>query len=166
MPLLTPATGAVLCLLLSTPICLWVLFTDLKYMKIRNAASLLLIAIFAICGLLFLPFEIWAWRWMQMIAVFSLGLLLNHLIHFGMGDVKFAAAASLFIAPQAQSVQLVLLLFSAATLASIMTHRVMRRQKICREMAPDWVSWNRRDFPLGVPLALTLWGYLLLWPTA
>ncbi len=166
MTLLTPATGALLCLMLSTPICLWVLYTDLKYMKIRNAASLLLIAIFALCGLLFLPFEVWAWRWLHMIAVFGLGLVLNHLIHFGMGDVKFSAAASLFIAPAADAVQQMLLLFSAATLASILTHGLMRKQKSCREMAPDWVSWNRRDFPLGVPLALTLWGYLLLSATA
>ena len=42
-------------LALVTPICGWVIFTDLKYMKIRNAAVLALIAVFALAGPLVLP---------------------------------------------------------------------------------------------------------------
>lgn len=149
-----------LLLFLVTPICGWVIFTDLKYMKIRNAAVLALIAVFALAGPFVLPFHDWLWRWSHLAVVLAIGVLLHLIAHFGAGDAKFAAAAAPFIAATPEGIRLAVMLLAAFTLAGFAMHRGARRLSALRRIAPDWVSWTRADFPLGIALAATLWTWL------
>ena len=53
-------------------------------------------------------------------------------------------------------------LFAAILLAAFATHRLFRRVETIRRLTPDWQSWARRDFPMGLALGGTLAFYLLL----
>lgn len=149
-------------LVLLTPICLWVIFTDLKYMKIRNMASLVLLGLFAVGGLLLMPPEVWLWRWLNLVVVLVIGLVLNAVAHFGMGDVKFAAAAAPFFSASPGSIEIAMLLLAMLTIAAFLLHRLARAIPPIRRATPDWESWTRKDFPFGIVLAATLWGYYAL----
>ncbi len=154
---LNPTTSALAFLCLVTPICGWVIFTDLKYMKIRNNAVLVLLMIFFLVGPAVLPIEVWIWRWVNLLVVLIIGLFLHFQAGFGAGDVKLAAAAAPFFDPSAEGIELVCLLLPALTIAALLTHRIARAIPTLRNCAPDWISWNCAEFPFGVPLAATLW---------
>lgn len=157
---LSQSTAALVLLIATLPICAWVVFTDLKFMKIRNVAVLALIGVFAVVGLAVLPPEIWAWRWLHLPVVLGIGLLLNIAAGVGMGDVKFAAAAAPFFAIQPSHVWLMIVLLQACLLAAFTTHRIARAIPAVRAATPDWVSWGHRKFPFGLVLVGTLEGYL------
>ncbi len=154
-----PQAAAVF-LVLVAPICAWVVYTDLKFMKIRNMAVLALLAVFAVAGLLVLPLEVWAWRWSHLLVVLGVGLLLNMAAGVGMGDVKFAAASAPFFATEPSHVMMVVILLQACLLGAFATHRIARAIPAVRAATPDWVSWGHRKFPFGLVLVGTLLGYL------
>ena len=56
----------------------------------------------------------------------------------------------------------ILYLFAGVLLAAVATHRLMRRVKPIRAQTPDWVSWDHKNFPMGLALAGTLGFYLIL----
>ena len=58
--------------------------------------------------------------------------------------------------------QLVLLLIATTTLITFALHRIARAIPAVRRATPDWESWKRADFPFGLVLATTLWGYYAL----
>lgn len=157
---LSGQTASLIFLVLITPICLWVVFTDLKYMKIRNTAVLAMLAVFAVGGLFLMPVELWVWRWVNFAVVLGVGFLLNLIAHFGAGDAKFAAAAAPLVAVAPEHLRLVMLLLCAFLLAAFTAHRILRKIPAVRAMAPDWVSWQRADFPMGLALVGTIWTYL------
>ena len=157
---LTPPQAGLVFLLLVTPICIWVIYTDLKYMKIRNTAVMALVAIYAIAGPLVLPLDVWAWRLLHLVVVLAVGVFLNVVAHFGAGDAKVAAAAAPFFSASAAG--LVIVLLAAFLLGAFAAHRIFRAIPAVRRMTPDWVSWTRADFPLGLALVGTLWTYLLI----
>jgi len=159
---LSASAAALVLLVLITPICLWVIYTDLKYMKIRNGAVLALMAIFAVAGVLVLPVEVWLWRWTHLAVILAIGIVLNVIAHFGAGDAKFAAAAAPFFSHTPDSIRLTVILLAGLTIAAFVAHRALRAIPAVRALAPDWVSWTRRDFPFGLGLAGTLWAYLAL----
>ncbi len=152
--------AALMLLLAVAPVCGWVVYTDLKYMKIRNWAVLALVAVFAVVGGLALPPEVWLWRWLHLPVVLGVGLVLNIAAGVGMGDVKFAAASAPFFATDPAHVMIVVLLLQACTLAAFVTHRTARAIPAVRAATPDWVSWGHRKFPFGLVLVGTLMGYL------
>ena len=154
--------SALVFLVLITPICAWVVFTDLKYMKIRNSAVVALLAVFAFAGPLLLPLDVYLWRWSHFAVVLAIGFVLNFIAHFGAGDAKFAAAAAPFFATAPSHIQMMVFLLSAFLLGAFAAPRVLRRIPAVRAMAPDWVSWTRADFPMGLALVGTLWTYLLI----
>jgi prepilin peptidase CpaA len=82
--------------------------------------------------------------------------------HFGAGDAKFAAAAAPFFARAPGDITVIVMLLSAFLLGAFATHRIARTIPALRTMAPDWVSWTRKDFPMGLALVGTLWSYLLI----
>lgn len=143
------------------PICLYVAYTDLAFMKITNKAVLVLGAVFVVLGPLVLPsLEIYAWRLSHIAVVLVAGILLNAAGALGAGDAKFCAAAAPFVA--LGDWQRVLLLFAALMLAAFFTHRVARMSPL-RRIAPHWVSWTeRKRFPMGLALGPTLAAYLCL----
>ena len=157
---LTPPQAYLALLVFTLPVCAWVCWSDLKTMKIPNLAVMAMIAIFLVIGLLVFPFEPWAWRWLNLLVVLAIGFLLNAIANVGAGDAKFAAAAAPFIS--VSHLQLVLPLFAAFLQGAFAAHRILRAIPAVRAMTPDWVSWKRKDFPMGLALVGTFVTYMVL----
>lgn len=159
---LSVAQAAAAFLVLLAPISAWVIYTDLKFMKIRNLTVVVTLALFAIAGPLVLPFDVWAWRWLHVPVVLAVGILLNMAAGVGMGDVKFAAAIAPFFSTDPSHVLVMAMLVQASLLAAFATHRLARAIPSVRAATPDWASWGHRKFPFGLVLAGTLMGYLVV----
>lgn len=160
MVLAQSAWAALWLLLGALPIAVWVIWTDLSTMKIPNKAVLALIGLYAVAGVLTLPLAVWAWSWLHLGVVLAIGFVMNQMGGFGAGDAKFAAAMAPFVAlPDAG---FVLILLSLMAVVTFLLHRIARRIAAVRAAAPDWVSWERREFPFGIALAPTLIVYLAL----
>ena len=143
------------------PICFYVAYTDLAFMKITNKAVLTLGAVYVIVGPFVLPDLVqYAWGFASFAIVLVIGMILNAASTMGAGDAKFLAFAAPFVAP-ADAI-LVLMALGAVTLAAVITHRAVRASRL-RAIAPDWESWNQgKRFPLGLALGPTLALYLCL----
>lgn len=144
----------------AAPIGVWVAWSDMKRMKIPNRAVIALVLVFASVGLVALPLEVWAWRWVHLAIILAAGFVANAAGLMGAGDAKFAAAMAPFVARG--DVILVLYLFSAVLLAGYLTHRLARAIPAIRHRTPDWESWTRSDFPMGLCLGSFLIVYLAL----
>ncbi len=144
------------------PICLYVAWSDMKYMKIPNTSVLALLAVFVVVGLIALPLELYFWRYANFALVLLIGFLMTAARLVGAGDAKFAAAMAPFIAPQ--DGMLVLTLFAAVLLAAYVAHKIAGSIPAVRKATPDWVSWSvgNKKFPMGLALGGTLAFYLLL----
>lgn len=142
------------------PICFWAAWSDLKYMKIRNKSVVALFGIFAVVGLLALPFDVYLWRLVQGAVVLVLGILANMLRLLGAGDAKFAAGMALFV-PAADAPAFFILL-SVVMIAALVTHRLFRAIPAVRSQTADWVSWQSRKFPMGLALGGGLGIFLAL----
>lgn len=141
------------------PIAIWVTWSDMSSMKIPNKAVLALMIVFAIIGLIALPFMEYLWRWSHFAVVLVITFVLNALRLLGAGDAKFAAAMAPFIAlPDWYPF---MFLLGATLIAAFIVHRVAKATRI-RQMVPDWESWTRREFPMGMALAPALVFYLLI----
>ncbi|MEM1078794.1 MAG: prepilin peptidase [Pseudomonadota bacterium] len=156
-----PATATKVFLLLVSPLCVYVAWSDMKFMRIPNWTVLALLGIFAVAGPFLLPLVEYGWRWLHMLVVLGAGFVMSSLRLVGAGDAKFAAAMAPFVA--LHHATLVLVLFAGVLLAAFATHRAVRRVPALRGLTPDWESWTRdRDFPMGLALSGTLMLYLAL----
>ena len=153
-----PASAALWFLPVAVPIALWVAWSDMRAMRIPNLAVMALLAGYAVVGLFVLPLEVWAWGWAHFAIVLVAGFVLNIAGLIGAGDAKFAAAMAPFVA--AADVLTMLPLFAAVLLAAFVTHRAARAVPAVRGLTPNWESWQRRDFPMGLALAGALVLYL------
>jgi prepilin peptidase CpaA len=160
MALAQSADAALWLMLAALPIAGWVIWTDLSRMRIANRAVLALIGVYAVVGGLTLPLAVWAWSWISLVVVLVVGFVLSQTGGFGAGDAKFAAAMAPFVA--LGDAGLFLILLSGLSIVTFVLHRTARRIPAIRRAAPDWVSWERRDFPFGVALAPALIVYLAL----
>ena len=162
MPLEITSWAAAWFLPFVTPICLWVIWSDLKAMRIPNLSVLALAGIFVVVGLVAIS-PIWpdyAWRLAVMIAALVAGIIANAAGLMGAGDSKFIAAAAPFVAPG--DWRMIILIFAANLLAAYATHRIAKHSAL-RDLAPDWISWNAgKKFPMGFALGATLIIYLIL----
>ena len=142
------------------PICIWVALSDLRAMRIPNVSVYAMVVIFAIVGLIALPFEDYLWRYSHLVVVLVIGMVMTAGGLMGAGDAKFAAAAAPFIA--FGDLRLIFLLFAAMLLAGFSAHRLVKHSPL-RKLAPDWKSWNVGwDYPMGLSLGATLALYLVL----
>jgi prepilin peptidase CpaA len=155
---LTPFQIYQVFLVLCLPICAWVVWSDLKTMKIPNKSVIALIGVFVFAGLVVMPLEPWLWRWLNFAVVLAIGFVLNAVANVGAGDAKFAAAAALFVT--ASHAGFILPLFAAFLLAAFAAHRIFRAIPAVVRATPDWVSWQRKDFPMGLALVGTFVTYL------
>ena len=141
------------------PISLWVAWSDLKFMKIPNKAVLALTLTFVIVGFFVLPLTEYLWRYLHLVVVLVIGFALNMARLIGAGDAKFAAAMAPFV-PLADF-RTFRTLFVLVLIAAFITHRVFRAIPFARNMAPDWVSWGSKKFPMGTALGGGLSIYLI-----
>lgn len=142
------------------PICLYVIWSDLARMKIPNLAVIALGAVFLSVGLIALPLDAFLWRLVTAGVIFVVGLILYSIGGIGAGDIKFAAVMAPFFHPG--DLRTALYLFAGVLLAAVATHRLGRRVPAVRKLTPDWVSWDHKNFPMGLALAGALAFYLLL----
>lgn len=142
------------------PICIWVAWNDMKYMKIPNKAVLALFVVFAVVGLFALPIAEYPWRYTHFAIVLAIGFIANMAGVMGAGDAKFAAAAAPFVATG--DLPLLIPLFAAVLLGAFATHRLFRMIPAMRRRTGDWESWTRGDFPMGLALGGSMIFYLLL----
>ena len=77
----------------------------------------------------------------------------------GAGDAKFAAAMAPFVA--LGDWQPFMFLLGATIIAAFIIHRVAKATAI-RSMVPEWESWTRKEFPMGMALAPSLVFYLAI----
>ncbi len=131
----------------------------MKFMKIPNKAVVALAVIFLVVGLIALPLTDYPARLLQLVVVLAVGFGLNMIGAIGAGDAKFAAAMAPFIATA--DGRLLLYFFASVLLAAVVTHRAFRRSDAAKRLAPDWESWTRKDFPMGLALGGTLAFYLI-----
>lgn len=155
---MTPAAAMLLAPFV-LPICLWVAWSDMKFMKIPNAAVIVLFAVWLVPGLVavalsLLPAKVWALGWGLAGAVLALGFVASAAGLVGAGDAKFAAAMAPFLT--GANPRLTLALFAACLLGAVAAHRLARRLPALRRAAPDWLSWEHKDFPMGLALSGTL----------
>jgi prepilin peptidase CpaA len=157
--LATPPGAALWLLIPAVPVGLYIAFTDMKAMRIPNHAVAALALGFAVFGLIGLPLDDWAWRWLHLVVILLAGMALNAAGALGAGDAKFAAAAAPYVA--AADWRALVLIFAGVLLAAWATHRLARAS--LRHLAPDWQSWSTgKRFPMGLALGPTLIAYLAL----
>lgn len=155
-----PQSVALWLFLVSLPACLWSAWSDLSAMKIRNNAVLLLAGVFVIAAPFLMPLQQVGWQLLQLVVVLLVGMVMNGAGLIGAGDAKFTAAAAPYV--MLSDWKLVVMLFATVTLAAVVSHRLAGVTPL-RKLAPEWESWTRKgDFPMGLPLGITLSLYLLI----
>lgn len=156
--MLFDGTAALLAFLCAVPIAVWVAWSDLARMKIPNRAVLALLGVFVVLGLIFLPLPVLGWQIAQGAILLVVCFLLSIVGVLGAGDAKFIAVMTPFFLTG--DIMIISVIFAIAVVTSFILHRLARKSPI-KNMAPNWESWERtKDFPMGVPLALTLIVYL------
>ena len=141
------------------PIMLWVSYTDLKYMKIRNNAVMALAGVFVIVGFIVLPLPDLAWRFSQLVVVLVITFLMSIAGLIGAGDAKLAAAmAPYFVVYDGVWI---MLNFALILILSFTFHRLIRRIPAVKHATPDWASWEHKQFPMGLALSVLLVVYLI-----
>ena len=75
--MLISATAALWFLPFVLPICVYICYTDMKGMRIPNHAVMALFAVFAVLGVIALPFDAYLWRYMHLVVVLVAGIALN-----------------------------------------------------------------------------------------
>ncbi|QYZ71684.1 prepilin peptidase [Neotabrizicola shimadae] len=145
------ATAALIFLPFVLPICLWVAWSDMKFMRIPNLANYALALVWLVLGLFLVPLADWAWGIALGLAVLVVGFLANLTRLVGAGDAKFAAAMAPFFLGTPWNV--VYILFASCLLGAFAAHRTMRAMGAFRSATPDWASWTDAKFPMGLALA-------------
>ncbi|MBP0481347.1 A24 family peptidase [Sagittula salina] len=144
----------------AAPLCLYIMFTDLKAMRIPNHAVVTLFAVFVVVGLIALPFQEYLWRYVYFVVALIAGMALTAARAMGAGDAKWIAAMAPFI--HLGDLSLFMLLFGAMLMAAYIGHRIAKYSPL-RRLAPDWDSWHKgKKFPMGLALGPTLAVYLAL----
>ena len=141
------------------PLCFWVTFTDLKYMKIRNEAVIATAAVWLILGYFAVGMHYWLWGFAIMAIVLVLTFIGNILGLFGAGDANFAAAISSIYA--GGDWRLILVLYMTCSIGALLVHRILRGIPAVRNASADWKSWHSRKFPFGLALSSMAIFYLL-----
>lgn len=156
---LPPVRLALVFLPFVIPICIWVAWSDMKFMKIPNKAVLAMAALWPLLGWIAPPLHLWLWGFVLLAIVLVAGFLANIVGLFGAGDAKFAAAmAPVFVGGD---IRLIAALYAACSLAAFAAHRAMKHIPAFRAATPDWKSWTSKKFPMGLALAGMLLFYLL-----
>ena len=160
------STIATLYFVITAPVLFYIIFTDLRYMRIYNGSNIVLFLLFLIPAPFFFAVPEIGWRLLAGVIAFAIGFLLNIAGRLGGGDAKFLPAATPFIATG--DIPFVLVMLAFFGIVTIIVHRGLLFVPPFRAAVSDWVSWNhpkmngKPAMPYGVALALTLSVYLFL----
>lgn len=149
--------------LLTLPVSLWVIYTDLTEMKIRNEAVLATMAIFVVGGFFLMPFEEYLWRYLHFLVVLGVCFLMFATVGMGAGDAKYiAASAPMVVLADLAEVAVLYVVWSIILLVGM---TIARRSTALRTAKPDWIWFadDRKGYvPFGLALAPTMSSYFLL----
>ncbi len=137
-------------LILISPILIAVAYCDLRFMRIPNVLSVLIVAIFVISSLIYPSDDLIA-RITVAAAVFALGFTGFCFRMLGGGDVKILSALMLLV--PLHSLALFAYIFSAAMLVGIVAILAVRRLPLAVGHGWKSISGSTR-FPMGVSIAL------------
>jgi prepilin peptidase CpaA len=145
---------------LTVPLTLWIVWTDLAAMRIRNEAVLAMLVVFAVAGAFVLPLDVYLWRYAHFAVMLAVCFVFSITVGMGAGDAKYiAAAAPMVTLPDLQAVAI---LYAGWSVLLLLGMFAARRSTALRLSAPDWV-WFEEDrkghVPFGLALAPTLTSY-------
>jgi prepilin peptidase CpaA len=141
--------------------CLWAAWSDLTTMTIPNRIVLAVAAIYVVLGPLVLPFDAYLWGFANGAIALVAGFLLFLTGQFGAGDAKFLAAIALYVGRI--DVPTVLWIYAILALLSVAVVSLVKwRMKEFAAKGPLGSLREKRRFPLGLPLALSILVYLAL----
>lgn len=139
-------------LLVALPFAFWAAFQDLSRMKLPNWMTIAIAVVFILLGPFLFPLEDYLWRIGIGVSVFVVVLILSLVVEIGGGDIKYTAAVLPWIPMPLMPVFVVIL--AGAVLIGFVMHRIARRQRWIRAMAPRWVSWRRQRYPMGLSISV------------
>jgi prepilin peptidase CpaA len=152
------------------PVALYIVWNDLRTMRISNRSVMFLFGVFIVIGPIAFGLPDYFYQLVQAPVVLALGILLWGLRLMGGGDAKLLAAMAPYIV--LSDFVSVLWIFVAASLGGLVTHSLFRFTPL-RRIVPDWASWSARKgdlrgglfgldmaFPKGLVLGMTLVFYL------
>lgn len=154
------ATAALWTLLFAAPLSFIAAYNDLARMKLPNAIVLALVALYILLGPFIFELQTYLWGFSHGVVMYFVGMFAFRYMGVGAGDGKFAAAMSMFI-PLADA-SLVLTIFCGFLLAAFAAHRAAKAIPAIRNAAPNWVSWEHKKFPAGLPITGSFVTYLCL----
>jgi len=142
------------------PIAIWAAWSDLARMKIPNLAVLALLATTIPLGFLAMPAMDWLIRLINAPVILAICFVFFAAGAMGAGDAKYAAAAAPLF--DRHDLPLIIILTSATLLAGFTLHRAVLYTPALRNRMPDWHSWERKDFPMGLVISGIILFYLLI----
>lgn len=138
-------------MLILAPVLVAVAYFDLRFMRIPNILSLLVLAVFAAAMVFFPPADLLA-RLAIAGSVFLLGFVGFFFRLIGGGDVKILSALMLVV--PTGGIAIFANVFSVSMLVGIMLMLAIRRFPHANSLG--WKSFGRsRKFPMGLSIALT-----------
>ena len=72
-----PDLAAMVLLVLAAPVCAWVAYTDLRFMRIRNAAVYTLFGLFVVAGPFLMSLSDYGWQLAHMPILLALGVAMR-----------------------------------------------------------------------------------------
>ena len=141
---------SILPILLTVPVLVLVAYCDLRFMRIPNVLSILLVVLFVGSSLVFPPNDL-LMRVSVAAGVFGLGFVGFCFRLLGGGDVKILAALMLFV--PVQNLEVFSFLFSGSLLLGVLTIVGLRR--LPQTAGHPWKSLSGSvKFPMGISIAL------------
>lgn len=141
------------------PLMLVVIVSDLKQMRIPNAAILGVLLLFFATGSWGLPFDVFLWRivYGMLALVIGFGIFSLGTGAIGAGDLKLIAVLVPFV--QVNSLVTLLLLFSMSAILLIAVHQIARLAT--RKQTTGWKSFDQAVYlPAGVALGVSMIAYM------
>jgi prepilin peptidase CpaA len=143
---------------LTAPLLILMAWGDLRYMRIRNFAVLLLAGVFIVAGPFLFDLSEYGTRWLQMGGMLGITFFLTMAGVMGGGDAKMLAAMAPYVALPDSGFFLMIL--ACAMISALLTHRMFRALPPATAAAPDWRSWTHAKVPMGLGLSGALLLYL------
>ncbi|HUF55766.1 MAG TPA: prepilin peptidase [Thermohalobaculum sp.] len=152
-------TPLIIALIAMTPLMAYVMWSDLKSLRIPNWVVLAVLGVYLVTGLWGLPLEVFLWR-----LAFAAGFLVVGFGIFalaggkvGAGDMKLIAVLIPFVS--ASDVLFVLFVYGVVTLVGLMLHRLIRARLKGRKTG--WMALDQSIYyPVGLVLGITTLIYL------
>ena len=152
-------TPLIVALIAMTPLMVYVMWSDLKSLRIPNWVVLAVLGIFVVTGLWGLPLETFLWRLVHGAVAIAIGFGIFAVARgkVGAGDMKLIAVLVPFVA--GAHALWVLLIYTVVTFVGLLIHRLIRAYLRGRETG--WLALDQKIYyPVGLVLGITILVYL------